>query len=62
VDLIAAAGGGLVEAISEVTEGRVAHGRFLFTATAELLEDHDFVRVRQVGKHAWILSRVVDPA
>lgn len=59
LDLIAAAGGGRVEAISETTDGRVAHGRFLFSATAELLEDLDFTRVRQVGKHAWILSRVV---
>jgi ribosomal protein S18 acetylase RimI-like enzyme len=33
---IAAAGGGLVEAISEATAGREAQGRFLFSATAEL--------------------------
>lgn len=59
IELIGDAGGGLVEAISEVTEGRVAHGRFLFTGTAELFEDLDFQRVRQVGKHAWILSRTV---
>jgi GNAT superfamily N-acetyltransferase len=55
--LIAQAGGGLVEAISEVTAGREAHGRFLFSGTVELFEDHDFRRVRQVGKHAWIVSR-----
>ena len=59
---IAATGGGLVEAISEVTTGREAHGRFLFTATVELFEDHGFSRVRQVGKHAWIVSRQVDAA
>lgn len=59
LDLIAAAGGGTVEAISETTDGRVAQGRFLFTATAELLEDLGFTRVRQVGKHAWIMSRAV---
>lgn len=56
---IAAAGGGLVEAIPEVTEGRVAQGRFLFSGTVELFEDHGFSRVRQVGKHAWIVSRHV---
>jgi GNAT superfamily N-acetyltransferase len=61
LDLIAGAGGGLVEAISEVTAGRQAQGRFLFSATAELLEDLGFARVRQVGRHAWILSRRVDP-
>lgn len=62
LELIARAGGGLVEAISEVTEGRAAQGRFLFSGTAELFEDLDFGRVRQVGKHAWIMSRTVPPA
>ncbi|WP_216593635.1 GNAT family N-acetyltransferase [Arsenicicoccus sp. oral taxon 190] len=60
--LVAAAGGGVVEAISEVTDGRTAQGRFLFSATAELLEDLGFTRVRQVGKHAWIMTRTVEPA
>jgi len=59
---IAAAGGGLVEAISETTTGRQAQGRFLFSATVELFEQHGFARGRQVGKHAWIVSRVIDPA
>ena len=59
---IAKRGGGLVEAISEVTEGRSAQGRFLFSATVELLEDHGFSRVRQVGKHGWIVSRTLDRA
>jgi ribosomal protein S18 acetylase RimI-like enzyme len=60
LDQIARRGGGLVEAIPEVTEGRAAHGRFLFSATVELFEQFGFERVRQVGKHAWIVSRVVD--
>jgi GNAT superfamily N-acetyltransferase len=59
---IAAAGGGLVEAVSETTVGREAQGRFLFTATVELFEQHGFMRGRQVGKHAWIVGRPVDPA
>jgi ribosomal protein S18 acetylase RimI-like enzyme len=59
---IAAAGGGLVEAISEVTAEREAHSRFLFSATVELFEAHGFARGRQVGKHAWIVSREIDPA
>jgi GNAT superfamily N-acetyltransferase len=59
LDQIARLGGGRVEAISEVTAGREAQGRFLFSATVELFEDHGFSRVRQVGKHAWIVSRVV---
>ena len=59
---ISRARGGLVEAISEVTTGRQAPSRFLFSATAELFEQFGFTRRRQVGKHAWIVSRVIDPA
>jgi GNAT superfamily N-acetyltransferase len=59
---IAAAGGGLVEAISETTAGREAQDRFLFTATVELFEQYGFSRGRQVGKHAWIVSRDIEPA
>ncbi len=57
---IAAAGGGLVEAIPEVTEGRKASSSFLFSATVELFEEYGFTRSRQVGKHAWVVSMVVD--
>jgi ribosomal protein S18 acetylase RimI-like enzyme len=62
LDRIARSGGGLVEAISEVAHGRQAQGRFLFSATVELFEDLGFTRGRQVGKHAWMVSRVVDPS
>jgi GNAT superfamily N-acetyltransferase len=62
LDQIARLGGGQVEAISEVTAGREAQGRFLFSATVELFERSGFTRVRQVGKHAWIVSKVVQPA
>jgi GNAT superfamily N-acetyltransferase len=60
LDQIAERGGGLVEAISETTFSREAQGRFLFSATVELLEQYGFTRVRQVGKHAWIMSRSLD--
>ncbi|HEX5407162.1 MAG TPA: GNAT family N-acetyltransferase [Pseudonocardiaceae bacterium] len=62
LDQLSRAGGGLVEAISEATTGRHAPGRFLFSATVELFEQFGFTRNRQVGKHAWIVSRVVDPS
>ena len=62
LDQIARAGGGLVEAIPEVTAGREAPGRFLFSATVELFEEYGFSRARQVGKHAWIVSKAVDKA
>ena len=58
---IAEAGGGRVEAISEVTAGREAQGPFLFSATVELFEQYGFARSRQVGKHAWIVSKQVHP-
>lgn len=60
LDLISRAGGGLVEAIPETTAGRDAPARFLFSATVELFEDFGFSRGRQVGKHAWIVSKVVE--
>jgi GNAT superfamily N-acetyltransferase len=59
---IASAGGGRVEAISETTSGRAAQDRFLISATVELFEDFGFSRIRQVGKHAWIVSRTITPA
>ena len=62
LDQIGQAGGGLVEAISEVTTGREAAGRFLFSATVELFEQYGFSRGRPVGTYACIVSRVVDPA
>ena len=61
LDMIGAAGGGPVEAISEVTSGRAAQGRFLFSATVELLEQYGFQRGRQVGLHAWIMTRSIEP-
>ena len=60
LDQIARAGGGLVEAIPEVTAGREAPGRFLYSATVELFEDFGFSRRRQVGKHAWIVAKDVE--
>ena len=62
LDQIAQLGGGLVEAISEVTSGRKAQDRFLFSATVELFEQNGFTRARQVGKHAWIVSKMIQPA
>ena len=59
ISQIAATGGGLVESISETAQGREAQARFLFSGTVELFEDLGFTRVRQVGKHAWIVSRTV---
>lgn len=62
LDQIAALGGGLTEAIPEVTVGRQAQGRFLYSATVELFEQYGFTRGRQLGKHAWIVSKTIAPA
>jgi len=62
LDQLTALGGGLLEAISEVTDGRQAQGRFLFSATVELYEQHGFVRGPEVGKHAWVMSRRLEGA
>lgn len=59
INEIGLADGGRIEAIAEVTHGRTAQPRFLFSATAELFESLDFTRGRQIGKHAWVLSRTV---
>jgi GNAT superfamily N-acetyltransferase len=61
VRLIAQAGGGRIEAISQATSGRRSVP-YLFSATVELFEQNGFQRVRQVGKHSWIVGRVLDPA
>lgn len=61
LDLIAAAGGGPCEAITEDTGGREVQGRFLFSASAQLFERHGFARRRQVGKHAWIVRKRIAP-
>ena len=60
LEQIVSLGGGLVEAISEVTVGREAQDRFLFSGTVELFEKFGFLRGRRVGKHAWIMSREIE--
>jgi GNAT superfamily N-acetyltransferase len=62
LEQIAELGGGHVEAISEVTTGRQAPGRFLFSATVELFEQYGFTRGRQLGKHAYLVSRFIKAA
>lgn len=62
LDQISKLGGGRVEAITEVTAGREAQGRFLFSATVEFFRPVRLYPQRQVGKHAWIMSKTVDPA
>jgi hypothetical protein len=57
LDQIGQLGGGLVESYPEDTAGRQVSGSFLHNATVTLFERHGFERVRQLGKHHWVMSR-----
>ena len=52
-------GGGMVESYPEDTAGRKVPGSFLYNATVALFERHGFERMRQIGKHHWVVSRFV---
>ena len=59
---IAALGGGRVEAFPETTEDRKVSGSFLWSGTVAMFERHGFERVRQLGKHSWLMTKAVDGA
>lgn len=61
VDLIAQAGGGRVEAVSQAADGRRSVP-YIFSATVELFEENGFQRLRQVGNHSWIMGRIIHPS
>jgi GNAT superfamily N-acetyltransferase len=56
---IARLGGGTVESYPEDTNGRKVSGSFLFNATVAMFERHGFTRCRQIGKHRWVVRRLV---
>jgi hypothetical protein len=53
-------GGGVVESYPEDTSGRKVSGSFLNNGTLAMFERHGFVCDRQIGKHRWVVSRIVD--
>jgi hypothetical protein len=58
---IRAAGGGVVEAYPEQTEGRPPQrGAYLQTGPEALYADFGFVRVRQTAKWRWVMRATVD--
>lgn len=59
LDLIAAAGGGTVEGYPE-DAGSVPAG-FLFNGALSTYEKLGFIRERMIGKHRWVVTRVVEP-
>jgi GNAT superfamily N-acetyltransferase len=60
LDLIAVLGGGTVEGYPE-DEGSVPAG-FLFNGALSTYEKLGFVRHRKIGKHRWVVTRIVEPA
>jgi GNAT superfamily N-acetyltransferase len=59
VDLIADLGGGTVEGYPE-DAGSVPAG-FLFNGALSTYEKLGFVRDRKIGKHRWVVAKVVEP-
>jgi hypothetical protein len=55
-------GGGTVESYPEDTGGRKVSGSFLYNGTLALFERHGFTPTRQIGRHRWVVSRVVPSA
>ena len=56
---IARLGGGTVESYPEATEDRSVSGSFLHNGTVSMFESQGFERTRQIGKHRWVVSKVV---
>ena len=59
LDLIAGSGGGTVEGYPE-DAGSVPAG-FLYNGALSTYEQLGFVRDRKIGKHRWVVTRVVEP-
>ncbi len=59
VDLIAAAGGGLVEGYPE--DAASVPAGFLYNGALSTYEQLGFVRERKIGKHRWVVTKSVRP-
>ena len=59
IDLIATLGGGTVEGYPEDADSVPAG--FLFNGALSTYENLGFVRDRKIGKHRWVVRKVVEP-
>ncbi|MFN0113758.1 MAG: GNAT family N-acetyltransferase [Paracoccaceae bacterium] len=59
LSLIAAAGGGVVEAMPEEVAGRKTSASFLWGGEAGMFDRAGFQRVRKLGKHVWLVRKTV---
>jgi hypothetical protein len=46
-------------AIPEAIEGRSVSASFLNNGTVSMFESHGFERTRRLGKHHWVVTKVV---
>ena len=60
LELIAGLGGGRVEGYPE--DAASVPAGFLFHGALSTFEQLGFARERKIGKHRWVVSRVVDPS
>jgi GNAT superfamily N-acetyltransferase len=60
LELIAGLGGGTVEGYPEAADAVPAG--FLFNGALSTYEQLGFVRDRKIGKHRWVVTKVVEPA
>jgi ribosomal protein S18 acetylase RimI-like enzyme len=56
---IARLGGGTVESFPERVDDRSVSGSFLHNGTVSMFERHGFERTRPIGKHHWVVAKVV---
>lgn len=61
LELIAQAGGGLVEAYPQDTGGKTVSASFLYDATRSLFEQEGFSYLRPKGKNHCVMERTVPP-
>jgi GNAT superfamily N-acetyltransferase len=59
LDEIARLGGGTVESYPEDAAGRKVSSSFLHNGTLALFARHGFERTRRLGKHHWVVTKVV---
>lgn len=61
LDLIAQAGGGIVEAYPQDTAGKKITASFLYSATRSLFEQAGFTYLRPKGKNHCVMAMMVAP-
>ena len=54
-------GGGTVESYPEDIAGRAVSSSFLHNGALSIFEARGFVRDRRIGKHHWVVTKVVPP-